>query len=57
MLAGRLGEIVADLDEVHLNLAGLDYSDLAGLRIIVSAGGPGACAWCSVRCRLTCGPS
>jgi ABC-type transporter Mla MlaB component len=34
-LARRLGEISADLDEVHLNLANLDYTDLAGLRIIV----------------------
>jgi ABC-type transporter Mla MlaB component len=35
-LARRLGEIVADLDEVHLNLAVLEYTDLAGLRIIVA---------------------
>ena len=35
-LARRLDEIVADLDEVHLNLAVLDYTDLAGLRIIVA---------------------
>ncbi len=34
-LATRLGEIAADLDEVHLNLAALDYTDLAGLRVIV----------------------
>lgn len=34
-LATRLGEIAADLDEVHLNLAALDYADLAGLRVIV----------------------
>ena len=34
-LARRLGEIAADLDEVHLNLANLDYTDLAGLRLIV----------------------
>jgi ABC-type transporter Mla MlaB component len=34
-LARRLGEIAADLDEVHLNLAALDYTDLAGLRVIV----------------------
>jgi ABC-type transporter Mla MlaB component len=34
-LARRLGEICTDLDEVHLNLANLDYIDLAGLRIIV----------------------
>jgi len=34
-LARRLGEITADLDEVHLNLAALDYTDLAGLRVIV----------------------
>lgn len=35
-LARRLDEIVADLDEVHLNLAVLDYTDLAGLRVIVA---------------------
>ena len=35
-LARRLGEIAADLDEVHLNLAALDYADLAGLRVIVA---------------------
>ncbi len=40
-LAGRLGEIVADLDEVHLNLAALEYSDLAGLRIIVGLAATG----------------
>jgi ABC-type transporter Mla MlaB component len=34
-LARRLGEITADLDEVHLNLAALEYTDLAGLRVIV----------------------
>jgi ABC-type transporter Mla MlaB component len=34
-LARRLGEIAADLGEVHLNLAALDYADLAGLRVIV----------------------
>jgi anti-anti-sigma factor len=34
-LARRLGEIAAELDEVHLNLADLDYIDLAGLRVIV----------------------
>ena len=34
-LARRLDEIAADLDEVHLNLAALDYTDLAGLRLIV----------------------
>jgi anti-anti-sigma regulatory factor len=35
-LARRLDEIVADLDEVHLNLAVLEYTDLAGLRVIVA---------------------
>ncbi len=35
-LASRLDEIAADLDEVHLNLAALDYTDLAGLRVIVA---------------------
>jgi anti-anti-sigma factor len=34
-LARKLDEIAADLDEVHLNLAALDYTDLAGLRVIV----------------------
>ena len=34
-LARRLDEIAADLDEVHLDLAALDYTDLAGLRVIV----------------------
>jgi anti-anti-sigma factor len=34
-LARRLDEIAADLDEVHLNLAALDYTDLAGLRVLV----------------------
>ena len=36
MLARRLDEIAADLDEVHLSLAALDYTDLAGLRVIVA---------------------
>ena len=40
-LAGKLAEITADLDEVHLDLAALDYSDLAGLRVIVQLAGPG----------------
>ena len=40
-LARRLGEIAADLDEVHLNLAALDYTDLAGLRVIVALGDAG----------------
>jgi anti-anti-sigma factor len=34
-LAGKLAELTADLDEVHLDLGALDYSDLAGLRVIV----------------------
>lgn len=34
-LAGKLAELAADLDEVHLDLGALDYSDLAGLRAIV----------------------
>ena len=33
-LAGKLAEIAAGLDEVHLDLAALDYSDLAGLRVM-----------------------
>ena len=40
-LAGKLAEIAAGLDEVHLDLAALDYSDLAGLRVIVQLAGPG----------------
>ncbi len=34
-LAGKLAELAAGLDELHLDLAALDYSDLAGLRVIV----------------------
>jgi ABC-type transporter Mla MlaB component len=34
-LASRLEEIAADLDEVHLNLAALDFADQAGMRVIV----------------------
>ena len=34
-LAGKLAELTADVDEVHLDLGALDYSDLAGLRAIV----------------------
>jgi anti-anti-sigma regulatory factor len=40
-LAGKLAEIAAGLDEVHLDLAALDYSDLAGLRVIVQLAMPG----------------
>ena len=40
-LAGKLAQIAADLDEVHLDLAALDYSDLAGLRVIVQLAEPG----------------
>ena len=40
-LAGELAEITAGLDEVHLDLAALEYSDLAGLRVIVQLAGPG----------------
>ena len=40
-LAGKLAEITAGLDEVHLDLAALDYSDLAGLRVIVALAMPG----------------
>ena len=40
-LAGKLAEITAGLDEVHLDLAALDYSDLAGLRVIVQLAMPG----------------
>ena len=35
-LARRLEEIAAGLDEVHLSLEALDYTDLAGLRVIVA---------------------
>jgi ABC-type transporter Mla MlaB component len=34
-LAGKLAELTADLGEVHLDLGAVDYSDLAGLRVIV----------------------
>ena len=34
-LAGKLAELTADLDQVHLDLGAVDYSDLAGLRVIV----------------------
>lgn len=40
-LAGKLAEIAADLDEVHLDLGALDYSDLAGLRVIVQLAADG----------------
>ena len=40
-LAAKLAELAANLDEVHLDLGALAYSDLAGLRVIVqlAAGG------------------
>jgi ABC-type transporter Mla MlaB component len=34
-LAAKLAELAANLDEVHLDLGPLTYSDLAGLRVIV----------------------
>ena len=34
-LAGKLAELTADLDQVHLDLGAVDYSDLAGLRVLV----------------------
>jgi len=34
-LAGKLAEIAASFDEVHLDLGGLIFADLAGLRVIV----------------------
>ena len=34
-LAGKLAELAANVDEVHLDLAALEYCDLAGLRVIV----------------------
>lgn len=40
-LSGKLAEIAAGLDEVHLDLADLDYSDLAGLRVIVALAAQG----------------
>jgi ABC-type transporter Mla MlaB component len=40
-LAGKLADLAADLDEVHLDLAALDYSDLAGLRVIVQLAAAG----------------
>lgn len=42
-LAGKLAEITAELREVHLDLAALDYSDLAGLRVIVQLAAAGRC--------------
>ena len=46
-LAGKLAEIAAGLDEVHLDLAALDYSDLAGLRVIVQLAGHVRWMWAS----------
>jgi ABC-type transporter Mla MlaB component len=40
-LAGKLAEITAGLDQVHLDLGALDYSDLAGLRVIVQLAADG----------------
>jgi ABC-type transporter Mla MlaB component len=40
-LSGKLAEVAADLDEVQLDLAALDYSDLAGLRVIVQLAADG----------------
>jgi ABC-type transporter Mla MlaB component len=40
-LAGKLAELAAGLDEMHLDLAALDFSDLAGLRVIVQLAGAG----------------
>ena len=34
-LSAKLAELAANLDEVHLDLGALAYSDLAGLRVIV----------------------
>ena len=34
-LAAKLAELAANLDEIHLDLGDLAYSDLAGLRVIV----------------------
>jgi anti-anti-sigma factor len=34
-LAGKLAELTADLDQVHLDLGAVDYSDLSGLRVLV----------------------
>ena len=34
-LAAKLAELAANLDEIHLDLGALAYSDLAGLRVIV----------------------
>jgi ABC-type transporter Mla MlaB component len=34
-LAGKLAELAASLDEIHLDLGALEYCDLAGLRVIV----------------------
>ena len=40
-LAGKLAQIAVGLDEVHLDLGALEYSDLAGLRVIVQLAAPG----------------
>lgn len=40
-LAGKLAELAAGLGELHLDLAALDYSDLAGLRVIVQLAAAG----------------
>ena len=52
-LAGKLAEIAADLGEVHLDLAALDDSDLAGLRVIVGLAADGRRRGCSIRSRPT----
>jgi anti-anti-sigma factor len=40
-LAGKLAELAVDLREIHLDLAALDYTDLAGLRAIVQLAAAG----------------
>jgi anti-anti-sigma regulatory factor len=40
-LAGKLAELAAGAAEVHLDLAAVDYCDLAGLRVIVQLAADG----------------
>ena len=40
-MAATLAELAAGWDEVHLDLAALDYSDLAGLRVMVQLAAAG----------------
>ena len=61
-LVAALTGAAAHYDEIHLDLAGLGYCDLAGLRAIVrlaSPDGPTAARssrWCCIGCRIRCAP-